>query len=113
MLITPRTALPTSWLQGHAAASLPPVWLSRQSSHLVTGKSHRPQSRWATTGSVSGSSWVPAAPRTGRSRQYDGGRVKPLWPIRVMAMPVSWDITVERAADSSLQLQPLGRLAFW
>ena len=33
-------------------------------------------------------------------------RVKPLWPIRVMALPVSWVITVERAADSSLQRQP-------
>jgi hypothetical protein len=52
------------------------------------------------------SSWVPAAPRTGRSRQCDGRRVKSLSPIRVMAMPVSWDITVERAADSSLQRQP-------
>ena len=32
--------------------------------------------------------------------------MKLLEPIRVVAMPVSWGVTVERAADSSLQLQP-------
>jgi hypothetical protein len=54
------------------------------------------------------SSWVPAALRTGRSRQCDDRWVKPPEPVRVMATPVSWDTTVGRAADSSLQRQPSG-----
>jgi hypothetical protein len=59
------------------------------------------------------SSWVPAVPRTGRSRQCDGRRVKPLRLIRVMAMPVSWDITVERAGRFKFAAPALRLLAFW
>jgi hypothetical protein len=58
-------------------------------------------------------SWWVLPARTGRCRQHDGPSGEALSPVRVMAIPVSWDITVEPAADSSLHGQLSGCWQFW